>query len=219
MKHDKASHYPRGMNLYVPDMTYSADVDVIGYAHMDLGSLPVADADGILSAESIASAGATQEFASTYDASVMGRYGRNVTVVASGAATSKVTVHGTDYLGQPMSEELTLAGASAVAGKKAFKHINSVEYGATAATTINLGWGNVLGLPYATKVLERELVNDGAPAQAGTVVTAVLTDQTATSGDPRGTYAPNGGVVADTNYKILAYTTPGNLHGNRHFAA
>jgi hypothetical protein len=66
-------------------------------------------------------------------------FGRNITVVASGAATSNVTVYGKDYMGQPMTESFTLNGATPVVGRKAFKWVDRITAGITAATTINVG--------------------------------------------------------------------------------
>ena len=111
------SYYPAGVNVYVPSMQYAADVDTNWHVPVNLSplvALATADTDGILAAQSIAAAVDTTTFAAAFakqntDESLMGRFGRNVTVVASGAATSNVTVYGYDYLGQPMAESFTLA--------------------------------------------------------------------------------------------------------------
>lgn len=51
---------------------------------------------------------------------------RNVKVDASAAITTKVTVHGTNFAGEAISEELTLTGTTAFAGALAFKSVTSV---------------------------------------------------------------------------------------------
>ena len=143
----------------------------------------------------------------------MGRYGRNVTVVASGAATSNVTIVGYDYLGQAVKESFTLNGTTPVVGKKMFADIVRADFGNTAGTTINVGFGNVLGLPYkalGTTMLS-ELTSDTTPT-AGALVAGV-SPQTLTSGDPRGTYTPNQ-VPDNVKYYRLTYMADrSQLHG------
>ncbi len=71
---------------------------------------------------------------------------RNVQIVASGAATSNVTINGTDIRNQVISETLALNGITPVLGNKAFKTITSVVLPTVAATTINIGTGVKFGL-------------------------------------------------------------------------
>lgn len=196
----------RRYNAYVPACAYSADV-IHGAPYMVDFLTPIAAvAAGILSAQDIAAAGSTTTFVvDTADAP----FGRNVTVVASGAATSTVTVSGRDYLGQAVTELLTLNGATPVVGLKAFKWIDSVAFGATAGTTINLGFGTKLGLPYRMSNVMEETAN-GAEATVGTFVAGVLTDpQTNATGDPRGTYIPS--TTMNGSNRILATFLPYNV--------
>lgn len=51
---------------------------------------------------------------------------RNIKVDASAAITTKVTVHGTNFGGEAISEELTLTGTTAAAGALAFASVTSV---------------------------------------------------------------------------------------------
>jgi hypothetical protein len=179
-------------NMYVPAMQYTSESDA-GVLFVDFGPVAAADADAIADGVDIATAGTSVNFTGTVpDVVSPNPFGTNVTVVASGAATSTVTVRGWDYYGQPMLETLTLNGATPVAGKKAFMQVLNYSFGATAATTIDIGWGTQLGLPYkCVKVLSEE--EDGTPKSTlGTLTAPVLTDPaTATTGDPRGTYVPN----------------------------
>ena len=89
------SYYPAGVNEYVPNMQYAADVDINGHIPVDLSPLVAmlaASATGILNAQSIAAAVDTTTFVTAFannqnvSEAYMGRFGRNVTVVASGAA-------------------------------------------------------------------------------------------------------------------------------------
>lgn len=218
-----ASFRNRRYNSFVPAAGYAADV-IHGAAYVvDFGTPILAVAAGILNDASINAALDTTTFVSdTADAT----YGRNVTVVASGAATSAVTVYGKDYLGQPMAESFTLAGAVAVAGKKAFKWIDRITAGVTSSTTIDVGFGDVLGLPYRMSNVLEEIV-DGAEGTVGTFVAGVLTDpQTLTTGDPRGTYDPNAALNGSKRimgkflpYNLLNSNGNGGLYGIAHVNA
>lgn len=214
----EAEFFPDKINLYVPKMHYHSDVPGPGLVRINLGVPVTLDADGILDGVSIASAGTTYaaDFNALYSDDVMGKYGRNVTVVASGAATSLVYVRGADYLGQPMMEQFTLNGTAPVVGKKAFRKVQSVQYAATGGTTIDVGWGALLGVPFAAMV-HSATFQDGGTA---TLTARIATDpQTATTGDPRGTYsfsdAPNG----TREYEVAYYADRENLHGVPHYYA
>lgn len=221
------NYYPPGINVYVPKMKYDCDV-MHGPAVLraNFGAPPLASATAILSAQSIAAAVSTSTFAAGYTEANMGPWGRCVQVVASGAATSNVTVKGTDYLGQPVAESFTLNGTTPVVGLKAFKRITLITAGITGGTTINVGTHAKLGLPFKTIAVERELAAN-VLAAAGTLTAAILTDpQTTTTGDPRGTYttttALNGTTVIEADLIVNDFVNSsgnGGLHGIRHVAA
>ena len=218
-----ATFNKRRYNSYVPAAGYAADVIHAGPLEVELGAPAASAADNILNDQSIASAGSTTTLLDDFaDAP----YGRNVRVVASGAATSTVTVRGRDYLGQPMTETLTLNGTNSVVGVKAFMWLDSVSWGATSGTTIDLGWGARFGLPYRTVNVLAEQVS-GAAGTVGTLTAGVRTDpQTATTADPRGLYTPNG-TVNGTNLFVLVVLTDnfvnaagnGGLYGIAHFSS
>lgn len=114
-------------------------------------------------------------------------YGACLSVVASGASTSKITVHGFDYLGQHMSEEFTLNGTTAVAGNKCFKFIEKIEIPASTAVTVSISRKLKLGLPFrSVKILAEE--RDGAASTTSQLVAPTVVASTATSNDPRGTF-------------------------------
>jgi hypothetical protein len=216
--------FPNRLSVYVPAMQFAADVNLVGSTRISFGAPAVADPDGLLDGQSIATASNTGTFLASGTADAP--FGRNVTVVASGAATSTVTVTGYDYLGQPMTEVLTLNGASAVVGGKCFGRITNIAWGATGGTTIDVGWGSGLGLPYrALRVLGEE--TDDAPVSSGTLVAGALTDpQTATAADPRGRYTPtttmNGTRVVTASFMFSNYRNAdnnGGLHGIAHYSA
>jgi len=220
-------------------MGYSVDMIHEGPYEVKFGPMAVASAANILSAQSIATATDTVTAGITLlrdntDPVVEAfreefpygpGFGRNVTVVASGAATSTVTITGRDYLGQPMVETLTLNGTTSVAGNKAFKYIDKIAWGATASTTINVGTGTKFGLPYRMQNVLAEMSDRARVATLGTFVAGLLTDpQTATTGDPRGTYVPN--TTPDGTKYLAATFLPnsfvnangnGGLYGIAHF--
>lgn len=218
-----ASFRNRRYNAYVPAMGYAADIIHGSPYQVDFGTPIAAVAAGILNAQSIAAAVDTTTFLSdTADAP----FGRNVTVIASGAATSNVTVYGKDYLGQPMAESFTLNGAVSVVGVKAFKWIDRITAGITGGTTINVGFGARLGLPYRMAAVDIEVAN-GASAAAGTFTAGSLTDpQTLTTADPRGLYTPTTALNGSNRifahflpYNVLNANGNGGLHGIRHAAS
>lgn len=214
-------YFPKRINMHVPNMQYAADVRFGGVGTVELPAAVAADADGILSAQSIAAAGNTGAFAATYSDDAMAKFGRNVTAIASGASTATVTVTGRDYLGQRVTEELTLNGAATVKGKKAFASIDNVAWTATAATTVNVGWGDILGLPYKLIKSIAEVVDGVEAANAGTFVVGSDAAVSATSADTRGTYTPAAANVADGSkaYSITGLWDTDNLHGNVQYAA
>ena len=214
------------MKYYVPSAQAMGDLGQLLSQRVMLGPVVVAAAAGILSAQSIAVAGTTTTFALSSAQTEMGPFGRNVTVVASGASTATVTVKGRDYLNQKVAEQFTVNGATPVVGKKAFKVIESITNTVTAGTTINVGYGSTFGLPYKTVSVAREYA-DNVVASAGTLVAPDFTDPaTLTTGDPRGTYTPtttpNGTKVIEVQCELSNFVNAANnggLHGIKHFNA
>lgn len=237
MTHRTAKYRPRRTNFYVPAMGYSADMIHEGPYEVKWGPVAVAAAANILSAQSIAALVDTTTFLqdnvdpvnTTYQAEFPygPGFGRNIQVVASGAATSNVTVYGRDYLGQPMVESFTLAGAVPVLGLKAFKYIDRITAAITGGTTINVGTGAKLGLPYRMANVLEEMSDRVRVATLGTFAVPILTDpQTSITGDPRGTYIPTttpdgtkflSGVFQPSNF--INSSGNGGLHGIAHVAA
>jgi len=201
--------FQQGVNNYVPAMGYAAAPIHAAPARFTLGSPAAALATfvGTLIAGATANGAVINTIIYLTTPKLLdSRYGRTVTVTPSGdpgATTLVVEVVGYDYIGQPMVERITLPnGASAlVAGLKAFYLVlgTRVITLATNSVTFSVGSGLRLGLPYKGRITSaRENITDLTYAQINTAHNAaVLTDpQTATTGDPRGTYtrltAPDG---------------------------
>lgn len=220
---EQATHFLDGVNNFVPDMQYHSDVGTDGITKQYTKTAPTtASATAILSAQSIATAGAATAFVAGFDNTKMGQWGRAVQIVLSGAGTPTVDIRGRDYLGAPMRETLTGAGTTPVIGKKAFKYIDSVTWTAVAATTMNVGNIDIFGLPFCADALLQERVSDAVTANAGTFVAAVKTDPaTATTGDTRGTYAPHANNAANGSrtYQLVFSCDKNKLHGVKQYYA
>lgn len=220
----KGTYFPRRTNDHVPNMQYAADVRFGGLGTIVIPACGAAGTDAV--AEDV-DADATGKTLLAVEADA--KFGRTVTVVASAATGGNTVteVRGKDYLGQPMVERVTVTnanGTTAQSGKKAFKWIESVEVitPATNAVTLDVGFGNGLGLPYKSQKLISELVNKEVPT-AGTFVDGVATGttQSATSDDPRGLYTPHSSFLPDgtREYELTFMHDTDNLHGDPHYYA
>jgi len=216
-----ATNFPRRINAYVPAMAYSADVNYNGETRVNFGAPAAASTTAILNAGSMT--GVTSIDLSS--ASIADAYGRCIQVAASGANATVVTINGWDYLGQPLAESLTLNGATPVVGNKAFKSFSNVTITA-AATTLSIGTGVKLGLPYKAIRVVYEIGN-GALAAAGSLqAPSVVDPATATTTDPRGLYTTtttmNGANIISAAFNMLNDVNTANnggLHGIRQAAA
>jgi len=212
-----ADYLPQKINQFVPSMTYAADVVAEGPVRVNLGAPAALDLDGILVATDMTAAGNTTTFAAAYSRTVMGNFGRALTIDASGASTGTVTVTGRDYLGQPMIETGVLNGTTGVELQKAFAWIEKIAWTATASVNLTVGWNDILGLPYKTESLISELIDAAGAgfvaATAGTFAAADETTVTATTNDTRGTYLPNDIPDGTSIYHLVCNVDRSNLHG------
>lgn len=219
------SFFPRRLSSYCPALQYASDVQIGDNGRISFLAPQAATAANVLNAQSIASAGSLQAsglLLSTTDAP----FGRNLSMVLSGAGAGTLIIDGYDYLYQPMSESIAYNGAATVNGKKAFKAIRQVTWTLVAATTLNIGYGGQLGLPYkALKVWTEE--NGGVPVgTVGTLTSPDLTDPaTITTGDTRGTFAPtttmNGTNVITATFEFandINANNNGGFHGIAHYS-
>ena len=149
-------------------------------------------------------------------------WGRGLRVVASGANTRTCTVTGYDYLGSKMVETLTINGTTPVLGLKAFAWIESIVFSSsTDTTTVDVGFTNLFGVPYAMETRVYESKNGTVAANASTIVSALAdaTAATATNADVRGTVLFSTVLPDGTNTFEVGYTVRrGNLHGNAQYA-
>lgn len=158
---------------------------------------------------------------------------RNVsclTTHATSIVAMTVKVTGLDEYFEPMSETITVAatGTSETdAGLKAFKYIRSIAItsaGNATTNTLNVGFGDVLGLPYRVNSKDHILIFENlVPVATGTFVAAVTTDPaTAITGDVRGTIDPtatlNGSIRIAAQFLNLDPSTKKTLLGVTQFA-
>jgi hypothetical protein len=216
--------FPQRVNLRVPGMAYTGGMEGSDIYTASFGAPVALNNTGILAATAITAAIDVTTFAAAYaptDA-IMGRWGRALRVVLSGAGTPAIVVFGRDYLGQRMSESFTGNGTTAVLGIKAFKYIDRITCGAVSAVTLDVGWRDVFGFPVKFKQLIAEMKNDVVAANAGTFVAGLAngTAATATNADTRGTYLPVTVIPNGTNTFEVRYVADTlNLHGNAQFTA
>lgn len=119
-----------------------------------------------------------------------------VTTGAGTPTTRNVTVSGFDIYGQAMTETIATGAVASTttAGKKAFYQISGATISGSPVVTVSIGTGDVFGSPvrFPNKgYLARVGWDDTLAEDAATVVDAVATTATATTGDVRGTVAPS----------------------------
>lgn len=142
---------------------------------------------------------------------------RNVSLVvthASSIVACTCLVTGADLYGQPQTELLSVTATGTtktVAGKKAWGAIISMAItsaGNAQANTLNLGWGNALGLALRiSKKSQLTPYGNDALDTSGTIVVADDTSPaTNVTGDVRGTYTPSSAPDATKTYEY--YLTP-----------
>ena len=224
-------YFPRNISQYVPNMEFAADV-VQDSVIVSLGAPATLDADGIWDGVTIGTT--TKSFSSadyktTFDGSstsltstsgmIDAPYGRNLSCTGNASTDQVVTISGRDYLGQKMTENFTLSGTGVIAGKKAFKYVDTATTTiGTGGTTLDVGWANLLGVPYKAELLLSD--TEDKVAAAGSLTAGISTDpQTATTGDPRGTFTPASACNGSIVYELRYVCDTSDLHGVEHFSA
>lgn len=175
---------------------------------VSLGAPAVADVDGVAAAQAVGGAGNLTLTSSVVTLDVP----RNITIDSANAGdtTQTATVTGTDAYGETIVEDIDFNGTTEVAGNKAFKTVTQVAIDAATAGNVNVGFGSKLGLPYRVDAggllmaYEDSALDLTSSAVLGTFAPAVTTDPaTATTGDVRGTYSPNGTLDGSAEFTVL----------------
>ncbi len=101
---------------------------------------------------------------------------RNVVVVGAIAASSgNVTVTGTDFAGNTITETIALSGTTVVVGAKAFATVTEIDLPVSAGSGdgVSVGVGSKLGLPFTLeKNTLRMAFNNGVLETTASTVTA-----------------------------------------------
>lgn len=219
---------PAGTEVYVEFDTvgenFPSDHDGVGAAlrtfpsevlTVDLGSPSASSAAFFRAAAAIGGAGALVLLQTALDVP------RALTFTSAGNDTGiTFTITGKDEYGATVVETVTGANAGVAAGKKAFSKVTGITASGASAGTVSVGYGNVLGLPiflYNTTFILREIENN-ALATSGTVVAGVTSTATATTGDVRGTYTPNGAPDGTKALQLLVVTPDPGYRGAPQFA-
>lgn len=188
-------------NSYVPDMTFHHHIDINGVTTVRWIDSPV-DGTNVNPLMTVAS-----DTNYDIDLEVPGEYGRSLRIVSTNAGD--ITIVGFDYLGQVMTETITLIVGTAN-GAKAFSRITEIKSDdVDGDITINVG--SLYGLPFCASEIIRETVN-GAATTEGALVTPDTNTPTATTGDVRGTYNPSTGGNSSNDIQ-LTYATNNQLTG------
>jgi len=226
--HRHGTFFPDRINQYVKAMRFAADLGDDGLYKLSFGAPAVEDPNGIIAAVTI-TGGVTilpASFVGAVEPVVDAPWGRGISFEGSAIGAPVVTITGFDYLGQRITETVTMVSVTETFSLNAYSRIISVAVASGVTGTIDLGFSNRLGLPYKTMNVEYE-IEDGVRANAGTLVVPILTDPaTAATGDPRGTYAPTGTLDGIADFQILARADNwinaagnGGYYGIAHFSA
>ena len=227
-----ADYFPRRINMRVPNMNFAADVPTSGIQRIDFGAVPALSttslANVVLSTTAVALtlkvADGTLLLGGAVGDATTCRWGRGIQIVGNGASTRAITVTGYDYLGQKITWTGVLNGTTPVKPTKMFMWLDNIVFAAAADTvSVSVGTYDALGLPYQSASMISEMKSDVVAANAGTFTAAIYTDpQTATTGDPRGSYLPLTVVPDGTvpfSITVNVAVTKKNLHGVAHYAA
>ena len=148
-------------------------------------------------------------------------FGEAIQLVSTAGNTVAVTVEGKAYLGQTLVDQITLNGATAVEGKKAFKLIEKVSTAANATADITIETKGVVGLEFCA--LGKDNIAKNGVADTTMAITVGSRTQSATSADTRGTLdisSATAGDVVDVVYNVTDYVADdkGGLFGVPHYA-
>ena len=144
---------------------------------------------------------------------------RNIIIDSSTTDTTQVaTITGTDVYGETLVEDIAFNGTTAVEGVKAFKTVTKVTCDINMAGNVDIGTSDVLGSPIRIETLNAVIQTTAAGVvDAPTIVVAVDTTATSTTGDVRGTIdftdAPDDSVVFAVLLKVNDNYTKAEIFG------
>jgi hypothetical protein len=221
--------FMQGMNMYVPAMQWAASLNSSEGSVVSLGR-PLA-AGAPLTINIPANASGYYVDPVTGGPLVLNDtpYGRNLVLAVTTALTgsTSVRIFGEDYLGQPMAEDIVVAGGVM---KKPFYRIfgaRGMPGHTTAVAAVTVARGANLSLPFKGSIEWAKEAGAFIDLAFAKIVPFDPTDPaTATTGDPRGQYIPTAAPDGVKEYVISLRPDPsinvnnnGGLHGIRAFNA
>lgn len=136
-------------NRYFGDLStdvYGITVNQAKFAHLSLSAAQsvAADPDGLLDGTALTTGAKT---VTTFLNPIP--YPRNLTIVASATQTGDCVITGTNIADKVITETIKFTSDTPAVGTKAFKTVTSIVLPAKAGTeNVDIGWGDVLGLPF-----------------------------------------------------------------------
>lgn len=184
--------------------------------YVSLGSPVAADPDGLVESVTPAAGGVQSLTLVANDLDVP----RNVTVTSAADETARTfTVTGVDVYGHKLVEEIAGANAGAAVGDKAFARVSSVTVDDNTAGAVTVGWGVKLGLPmFLDAAADAQRYENGAAVSNGTLTVADKSTPTASTGDVRGTWAPNTAPNGNVGYAVVFTSLDPSYLGAEQFA-
>lgn len=179
--------------------------------YLDFGKPKTADPNGIYDAAEAAATAVTldaDDFASTFDGTM--DVPRQVSVIATSGTHGGiengdiVTIYGTNIADEPISETLTFTAALATAKvtTQAFKTVTGAVIGESAVgVKFDIGWTDVLGLPFKLGALEQMALEYGA----GVLKTTAGTFTKDASVLGKNTYDPNTTLNGSTAVQLILF--------------
>ena len=178
--------------------------------YWDFGKPAAADADGILAAAAAATTAVEldeNDWVEAFDGEL--DVPRQVAVVASEGAASiakddTVTIYGTNIADEPISEVLKFEAKQSTAKNtaQAFKTVTKVIIGESAVgVKFNVGWTDVLGLPFKLAATEKMALEYGAGALKTTAGT--FTVDASVLG--KNTYDPNTSLNGSNTVQLILF--------------
>ena len=195
----------------LPTNAQGVSVAELKAAYLDFGKPAAADPDGILAAAEASATAVVEldedDWVEAFDGEL--DVPRQVAVIASEGAASiaeadTVTVYGTNIADEPISEVLTFTAEqnTAEVTDQAFKTVTKVIIGESAVgVKFNVGWTDVLGLPFKLAATEKMALEYGAGALKTTAGT--FTVDASVLG--KNTYAPNTTLDASNTVQLILF--------------
>lgn len=207
--------FPERVKMRVPSMSGLAGVtdSMSRLMRVEFGTPATSSRTAI---STFTSSTAAQTITTGLPVTIAAKWGRCLIAIGNGTGTYASTVVGRDYLGQKVTETISISSTIA-SGAKAFKYVDYIVSGsgANAVNTdaLSVGFGDRLGLPYSAVAIVASFMN-GVTAGAHTLVTPDTTDPaTAATTDPRGYVALSTAANGTRTFAALLEIDTANMHG------